>query len=133
MRTCSALIPGRGPARWQSSSCSPRYAGEHSGRGGQPAALCRNSKLACYAHEMRFLRLAVGLLLSTSSLLLPARGAAYCRTTTEETISSGCPEICQTEGLPLYWPKRDLSYVLNERGFPHLTNAQVRNILERSF
>jgi hypothetical protein len=48
-------------------------------------------------------------------------------------VSSGCPEICQTEGLPLYWPTRSLSYVLNQRGFPDLTDKQVRSILERSF
>lgn len=82
---------------------------------------------------MRFWRLASLLVILGCSFAIPARGAAYCRTTTEETLASGCPEICQTEGLPLYWPKRSLKYVRNERGFPDLTDSEVRGILERSF
>jgi MYXO-CTERM domain-containing protein len=82
---------------------------------------------------MRFSWLASASIPFALSFVFPARGAAFCRTTTEETVSSGCPEICQTEGLPLYWPKRSLSYVLNERGFPDLTDKQVRNILNLSF
>lgn len=82
---------------------------------------------------MRFPLLAVSAVIIGYSLVIPARGAAYCRTTTEETISSGCPEICQTEGLPLYWPKRSLSYVLNQRRFPDLSDKQVRGILDVSF
>lgn len=67
------------------------------------------------------------------SVILPARGAAYCRTTTEETEASGCPEICQTKGLPLYWPRDAVVYVPNERGIPRLTDRQVRDIFESSF
>lgn len=66
-------------------------------------------------------------------LALPCRGSAYCRTTTEETVASGCPEICQRAGLPLYWPRRQLSYALNSRGFPNLSEAKLRDVLERSF
>jgi MYXO-CTERM domain-containing protein len=82
---------------------------------------------------MRFSWLASWSWIFALSFAFPAHGAAFCRTTTEETVSSGCPEICQLEGLPLYWPKRSLSYVLNERGFPGLSEKQVRSILERSF
>jgi hypothetical protein len=35
--------------------------------------------------------------------------------------------------LPLYWPKRSLKYVPNERGFPDLSDSELRSILERSF
>jgi MYXO-CTERM domain-containing protein len=90
-------------------------------------------KLACYAAEMRLSWLVSPLAIFALSFVIPARGAAYCRTTTEETVSSGCPELCQTEGLPLYWPKRSLSYVLNERGFPHLSDKQARRVLQHSF
>jgi hypothetical protein len=67
------------------------------------------------------------------SAALPGPVAAFCRTTTEEPLASGCPEICQTAGNPLYWPKRSLRYVLNERPFPHLSDSQVRSIIQRSF
>jgi hypothetical protein len=68
-----------------------------------------------------------------SGLAIPNSVAAYCRTTTEETVASGCPEVCQTEGIPLYWPTRSLHYVRNERPFPDLAEAQVRSIVKRSF
>ncbi len=82
---------------------------------------------------MRSWRLASPFVILGCTLVVPAPGAAYCRTTTEETVASGCPEICQTDGLPLYWPKRSLRYVLNERGFPDLSDSEARSILQRSF
>jgi hypothetical protein len=62
-----------------------------------------------------------------------ATGSAYCRTTTADSVAMSCPEVCQLGGLPLYWPKRELSYALNERGFPNLPEPTVRNILAASF
>jgi Matrixin len=66
-------------------------------------------------------------------LALPATGSAYCRTTTADAVAMSCPEVCQTSGLPLYWPTREVSYVINERGFPDLPDATLRNILANSF
>jgi hypothetical protein len=63
----------------------------------------------------------------------PATSFAYCRTTTAESLATSCPEVCQITGLPLYWPKRDLTYVLNERGFPDLSPTQLQSILATAF
>jgi hypothetical protein len=63
----------------------------------------------------------------------PSSASAYCRTRTVKPVASSCPEACQTEGLPLYWPTRELGYLLNERGLPDLPTATVREILEESF
>src|SRR5687767_14127173 len=65
--------------------------------------------------------------------LLPSSSSAYCRTTTFEGQPSSCPEVCETQGLPLYWPTRSLSYVINERGFPDLNDSTLRGILRTSF
>jgi hypothetical protein len=64
---------------------------------------------------------------------LPTAARAYCRTTTVKPVLSGCPEVCQRDGLPLYWRSRELTYVLNERGFPDLPENTVREILSASF
>jgi hypothetical protein len=64
---------------------------------------------------------------------LPASALAYCRTTTVEPMLSSCSSACQTEGLPLYWRTRELTYVLNERAFPELTEDALREILTTSF
>jgi len=66
-------------------------------------------------------------------LALPATGFAFCRTTTAESVAMSCPEVCQIGGLPLYWPTRELSYVINERGFPDLQETALRNVLAASF
>jgi hypothetical protein len=58
--------------------------------------------------------------------------AAYCRSTTENPLE-GCPQACQHDGMPLYWPKRELSYVLNARALPGLPTATVREILDAAF
>jgi uncharacterized protein (TIGR03382 family) len=46
---------------------------------------------------------------------------------------ASCPATCLTDGLPLYWASRELSYVLNARSFPGLSEATVREILSTSF
>jgi hypothetical protein len=81
---------------------------------------------------MRGLR-CLGGMVAALVLALPGTGVAFCRTTTAESLAMSCPEQCQTGGLPLYWPTRELSYVLNERGFPDLPESTVRGILAASF
>lgn len=65
--------------------------------------------------------------------LFPSPGAAYCRTTTFEGQPSSCPEICETQGIPLYWPSKELRYRLNQRGFPGLSDSALRGMLATSF
>ena len=80
---------------------------------------------------MRFpLCSSVGLL--ALGTLLPSPSSAYCRTTTFEGRPSSCPELCETQGIPLYWATRDLDYTLNQRGFPDLDDSALRGILRTS-
>ncbi|MDB4976186.1 MAG: hypothetical protein JWN48_4527 [Myxococcaceae bacterium] len=44
-----------------------------------------------------------------------------------------CPEVCQEKGLPLAWGKPKLTYSFNQRGFPSLSDAQLRSIMGASF
>lgn len=82
--------------------------------------------------RVRALLLLWGLALAWG-LSAPATASAFCRTTTAENVAMSCPELCQTGGLPLYWPTRELRYVVNERGFPDLPETKLRNILAASF
>jgi Matrixin len=67
-------------------------------------------------------------------LLAPAGAArAYCRTTTVIVRSSVCPEPCDSTGEPLHWLSPDITYTLNERGFPGLSDTDVRSALAASF
>jgi hypothetical protein len=63
----------------------------------------------------------------------PATVSAYCRTTTEEPDAGAAPDACPSGGVPLYWPTRELSYAINQRGFPGLSEAALRAVLESSF
>ncbi len=59
--------------------------------------------------------------------------SAFCRSTTAPRLAGVCPEPCITEGLPLAWQYPYATYTLNERGFPDLDEATVRQVLGRSF
>lgn len=65
--------------------------------------------------------------------LLPSTSSAYCRTTTYPGEASGCPEECETRGIPLYWPSKALDYTLNQRPFPDLDDERLRGLLRESF
>src|SRR5690606_16295970 len=45
----------------------------------------------------------------------------------------GCPADCTKEGLPLAWPSAKISYALNERGFPGISEDTLRRIARESF
>lgn len=62
-----------------------------------------------------------------------ASASAYCRTHTDDPAASSCPESCREEGLPLYWAKSRLDYSYNERGFPGLSESELRSIIGASF
>lgn len=66
-------------------------------------------------------------------LLSAHTASAYCRTTTATPALQPCPARCVTSGVPFYWPTHEVSYVLNERGFPDLDDASLRAALARSF
>ncbi|HVZ36893.1 MAG TPA: matrixin family metalloprotease [Polyangiaceae bacterium] len=63
----------------------------------------------------------------------PGSAFAFCRTTTAKQTQTSCPEPCVTTGTPLAWESPDLHYSLSQRGFPGLTEAQVRAIFAESF
>jgi hypothetical protein len=46
---------------------------------------------------------------------------------------STCPEVCTKLGQPLFWRQPNLSYVFNERGFPGLSDSELRRIIATSF
>lgn len=71
-------------------------------------------------------------LLLIGSLLVASRARAYCRTTTEQEQGS-CPAVCDYSGTPLYWRSSAISYGFNERGFPGLSDAQLRTMIGASF
>jgi hypothetical protein len=58
---------------------------------------------------------------------------AYCRTHTDDPQQSTCPEECGNDGTALAWGSSDIAYGFNERGFPGLSEQQVRNTLAVSF
>lgn len=66
-------------------------------------------------------------------LACPAAVAAFCRTTTVEPEAVMGPQPCPSRGLPLFWPMRELSYTINQRGLPDLGDDELRDALERSF
>ncbi len=61
------------------------------------------------------------------------RAAAYCQTTTSEHQVTSCSDSCVTDGYPLAWPKRHITYVFNELGFPGLSDAKMRGIFADAF
>lgn len=67
------------------------------------------------------------------SLLNASDAAAYCQTTTSEQQVSSCSPTCVTDGYPLAWPDSDITYVFNEKGFPGLTDGQMRDIFADAF
>jgi hypothetical protein len=82
------------------------------------------------------LSMAVRPLLVASTLLALCASSpayAYCHTHTEDPPASTCPEECTEKGLPLAWATPDLTYAFNERLFPGLSEAQLRDIIAASF
>lgn len=65
-------------------------------------------------------------------LAIPARGAAYCRATTESEAPT-CPSQCETTGIPLFWGERTISYAFHESGIPGLSDADMREAIRLSF
>ncbi len=63
----------------------------------------------------------------------PRTALAYCRTTNAKHDQSSCPEACVTEGTPLQWQSPYLHYSLHPRGFPGLSEAQVRAVFAEAF
>ncbi|MDB4985460.1 MAG: hypothetical protein JWN04_638 [Myxococcaceae bacterium] len=76
----------------------------------------------------RLLAACVGLSLSASSVAL-----AFCRTHTEDPAAGSCPQTCPDEGLPLAWYTATPTYAFNERGFPGLSDGQLRGIFDAAF
>ncbi len=74
---------------------------------------------------------------AVSSLLACAWGSskalAYCQTTTSEEQVSSCSPTCVTDGYPLAWPNKEIVYVFNERGFPGLSDRELRGIFADAF
>jgi hypothetical protein len=66
-------------------------------------------------------------------LCVSASASAYCRTHTDDPPASSCPEGCKEEGLPLYWARSQLTYAFNQKGFPGLSDEQLRSIVGSSF
>ena len=58
---------------------------------------------------------------------------AYCRTHTLDPAQSSCPPVCPNAGIALAWRTAHLSYGFNERGFPGLSDAQLRATIASSF
>lgn len=56
---------------------------------------------------------------------------AYCRTHTLDGDAGSC-ESCPELGLPIAWSKRELEYSFNERGFPGLSDVELRGIIATS-
>ncbi len=58
---------------------------------------------------------------------------AYCQTTTSKQQVSSCSPSCITDGFPLAWPKSNITYVFNEKGFPGLSDQAMRGIFADAF
>jgi len=62
---------------------------------------------------------------------------AYCRTATNDPVAV-CPPPgttfeCSDKGVPLAWRKSHISYGFNKRGFPGLTDEQLRMTFKKAF
>ncbi len=68
-----------------------------------------------------------------TSLLSATHAAAYCQTTTSKLQPPSCSFSCVTDGLPLAWPKRDITYYFNDKGFPGLSDPALRQIFQNAF
>lgn len=79
------------------------------------------------ARAPRALRLACVVAL----LGLPAPVAAWCQLTTDNTEAR--PGQCITEGEPLRWKRRCLSYTLDASGSPDLPIETVREVVREAF
>ncbi len=80
-------------------------------------------------------RLSAPTFLAAALLLSTSEASAYCRTTTakQTAASAGCPGVCLTEGVPLYWPVAKTQYAFNVRPFRGFTDEQARRIIGESF
>jgi hypothetical protein len=56
---------------------------------------------------------------------------AFCRATTIEGKIDSCYE-CETMGYPLAWPQPDIEYTFNERGFPTVSDDELRAIFSQA-
>lgn len=68
-----------------------------------------------------------------ASLFITTRATAYCQTTTSEQQVSSCTDTCVTDGYPLAWPKSDVTYVFNNKGFPGFSDTILRRIFRDAF
>lgn len=83
---------------------------------------------------MRLCGVLSGVAIIVSGIVVePSLGSAYCRTTTIESAGNDCPKPCVEEGLPLFWPKRELVYTLNDEPFPDLTPEQLQGVFDSVF
>lgn len=77
------------------------------------------------------MRSIVGVPLALFAPLALASGArAFCRETTIGP-DRGCE--CPSEGVPVYWDEQTIEYTFNERGFPGVSDAALRDVFARSF
>jgi hypothetical protein len=58
---------------------------------------------------------------------------AYCRTHSLDADVSSCPSFCTNIGLPLAWTESEIPYAFNQRGFPGLSDAQLRATFAAAF
>ncbi|HEX5660851.1 MAG TPA: hypothetical protein VFX59_26845, partial [Polyangiales bacterium] len=65
-------------------------------------------------------------------LAFASSARAYCRTRTSGPQASSCPDVCESDGLPLAWTTRELSYAFNVRGFPAVDDEDLRRIFAQS-
>lgn len=80
-----------------------------------------------------FVRLALMAAVLLACALPTTATRAYCRTHTDDPRQSTCPERCASAGTPLAWPTSEIRYGFNDRGFPGLTDAQLRKTFAASF
>ncbi|MDB4987174.1 MAG: hypothetical protein JWN04_2352 [Myxococcaceae bacterium] len=78
-------------------------------------------------------RSSVALAAIALSLSASTSAHAYCRTHSGDPGQSTCPPTCANLGNPLSWHTAELTYGFNARGFPGLTDGQLRSTFVNSF
>lgn len=120
-------MPRRNAARWRSASLATRAPAVVGAT--RVLALARAMRALAVASTTRALAVA-GVVLA---LAVASDAHAYCRTRTTDPDNSTCPGVCQESGWPLRWLTSELTYSVNEGGFPGLTERALRSQIAASF
>ena len=79
----------------------------------------------------------IGIVAAAWILSLSTQAFSYCRTTTCDPLRSDCGAAdrngCITTGLPLYWPSKCVSFVVQKDAAPGISFDTFNEITERSF